>query len=334
MEALSTTGSGSKTANCTVNNHSNLVNKYDYNEEEIIDNVFLTPEDENNPELLAELSSILSSTPSNTHSYKPSNTPSNTHSINSSVSSTPKNSTTDILTDLKKEILRLKREGDIEGAKMKLLQLKQLESLDNNKNHTNNSSNSSNINSPKEKISSSSKDNVSISPKNKIPLSPVTSSPKSSDVHVYRDLFAKLQKQTALCQTISDFYTSANRKNEGTLFVKRKQAIDLEIQKLRLMLKNKQPAPQYKTVNISYENVLINPDVPEGKLQVTIGHLQVVHPRKFKLKDNEEYTMKVTYEINGLTEQEMTLTSEPFTTSGLMNSKTNKRGFSFNNLFR
>ena len=252
----------------------------------------LTPEDENNPELLAELGSILSG-----EVEKP-----------------------DPVAELKKEILKLKREGKIEEAKAKLMKLNQLQN-------------------PKDKINCFGPDQKTtndavgiptliaqcptaeysvVSQSESIPTSPKVA---VSDTQVYRELFSKLQKQSAVCQTISDFYSSVNRRPDATLFIKRKQATDLELQKLRLMLKNKQAAPQFKTVNVTYEYVLSNPDIPESQLQVSIGQLKVLLPRKFKLKEDQEYKMKVSYEISGLSEQETSLTSEPFTTSGLINSK-------------
>lgn len=271
-----------------------LVTSHNYNYSGVDDdldvNVALTPEDENDPDLLAELSSILSVSPS------------------------PQ----DRAAELKKEILRLKREGDIEGAKAKLLELNLLEE-----------SNKPVVPEPEKQKPVSESENKkpdTLQSAQSKPTSQATSqvtSPKvsASDTQVYRDLFSKLQKQSALCQTISDFYTSANRRPDATLFIKRKQALDLELQKLRLMLKSQQPAPLSKIVNVTYEYVLSNPDVPEGQLQLSIGQLKVVLPRKFKLKDSEEYKMKVTYELSGLSELEITLTSEPFTTSGLTNSK-------------
>ena len=88
------------------------------------------------------------------------------------------------------------------------------------------------------------------------------------------------------------------------------------------MLKSKQPVPQSKIVNVTYEYVLSNADIGEGQLQVSVGQLKVTLPRKFKLKEREEYKMKLNYELFGLSEKEMTIISEPFTTSGLSNSKT------------
>lgn len=280
-----------------------------------LSNVTLTPEDENNPELLAELDSILSTDSSVVK--KPEST-----EIAESVS------VNDSLDHLKKEILRLKREGDIEGAKAKLLELERIKTANKTVNNDYKadpksvaSSVTTNITAAVSPIAVSS---ITVSPTNNLTTlsSPtnLTTSPKlASDG--YRELFSKLQKQSALCQTISDFYTSANRKPDATLFIKRKQAIDLELQKLRLMLKSKQPAPQAKAVDVTYEYVLGNPDVPDGQLQVTIGLLKIILPRKFKLQSDEEYKMKITYEISGLTEAETTLMSEPFTTSGLSNSK-------------
>ena len=87
------------------------------------------------------------------------------------------------------------------------------------------------------------------------------------------------------------------------------------------MLKNKLPAPQFKTVNVTYEYMLSNPEVAEGQLQVSLGELKVILPRKFKLKDTEEYKMRINYELFGLNEREINLTSEPFSTNGLKNSK-------------
>ena len=274
-----------------------------------LSNVTLTPEDENNPELLAELDSILS-TDANVVK-KPEST--ETVSVSGSVD------------HLKKEILRLKKEGDIEGAKAKLLELERIKSRSGSGSKTVSIDRKTD---PKIVASSvtanitAAVSPITVSPTTTHPSSPtnLTTSPKlASDG--YRDLFSKLQKQSALCQTISDFYTSANRKPDATLFIKRKQAIDLELQKLRLMLKSKQPAPQAKVVDVTYEYVLGNPDVPDGQLQVTIGLLKIILPRKFKLQSDEEYKMKITYEISGLSEAETTLTSEPFTTSGLSNSK-------------
>ena len=278
-----------------------------------LSNVTLTPEDENNPELLAELDSILSTDSSVVK--KPESTEiAESVSVNASVD------------HLKKEILRLKREGDIEGAKAKLLELERIKTANKTVNNDYKadpksvaSSVTTNITAAVSPIAVPS---ITVSPTTNHPTSPtnLTTSPKlASDG--YRELFSKLQKQSALCQTISDFYTSANRKPDATLFIKRKQAIDLELQKLRLMLKSKQPAPQAKAVDVTYEYVLGNPDVPDGQLQVTIGLLKIILPRKFKLQSDEEYKMKITYEISGLTEAETTLMSEPFTTSGLSNSK-------------
>ena len=313
MEALSSTDSPVKRTTTTNNTSSLSVsqatsqanhNKYyalPSGDDELDINVTLTPEDENNPELLAELSSILSS------------------GNPSPVAETVK---FDRVTDLKKEILRLKMEGDIEGAKAKLLELNQLEGSKSD-NRPENKNLCTEGAEPVQKSSIDPKCVLECAPVSPlIPNSPSSSSPKvaASDTQVYRDLFSKLQKQSGLCQTISEFYTSANRRPDATLFIKRKQALDLELQKLRLMLKSKQAAPQSKIVNVTYEYVLGNPDIAEGQLQVSIGQLKVILPRKFKLKDDEEYRMKVTYEISGLNEQEITQTSEPFTTSGLMNS--------------
>lgn len=273
----------------------------DYN----VENMVLTPEDENNPELLAELSAL---------------------AIAECPQKQPKES---VVAELKKEILALKRSGDIEGAKVKLKELSELEKgeskpienssvLQSEPNITENvllvqsepKSNEPNITNKPVEIKSTPTE-----------IAKTTVAPSSTDTQVYRDLFTKLQKQSATCQTISEFYAAANRKSDANLFIKRKQALDLETQKLRLMLKNKQPAPQSKTVNVTYEYMLSNPEVPEGQLQVAFGQLKVVLPRKFKLKDTEEYKLKVSYELFGLSEQEINQTSEPFTTQGLTNSK-------------
>lgn len=282
LEALSTNGSDFKSTKPIKPSMPTLqTQSYTVDDDDV--NVTLTPEDENDPELLAELSSILSDSPS-----------------------VPE---PDRAAELKKEILRLKREGDIDGAKTKLLELTQLEGKDKV------------IKSEKKPVLAVITDtiNTAVSPCTSTPSSPKVS---ASDTQVYRDLFSKLQKQSALCQIISDFYAAASRRPDATLFIKRKQALDLELQKLRLMLKSQQAAPSSKIVNVTYEYVLSNPDVPEGQLQVSLGQLKVILPRKFKLKDSEEYKLKVTYELTGLSEQEVTLTSEPFTTSGLMNSNT------------
>ena len=251
-----------------------------------VENMVLTPEDENNPQLLGELSLLV------------------------------RNEVTEeqIIANIKKEALRLKREGDIEGAKLKLRELSELEREKDLESRE-----------PKIALSNEPKSPVNVPSTQKtddiITTSP--SSPKliSPDVKLYRDLFAKLQKQSTTCQAISEFYAASNRKSDSNLFIKRKQATDLEIQKLMLMLKSKQPAPQSKIVNVTYEYVLNNSEVPEGQLQVTVGQLKVILPRKFKLKESEEYKMKILYELNGLTEKEMNFTSEPFTVAGLSKSK-------------
>lgn len=256
-----------------------------------VENMVLTPEDENNPELLAELSALIIDT-------KPKES-----EIKTLVTSL------DPIKELKREILELKRQGDLEGAKAKLKELTELEKIG------------------IAVVPKSPPPNVAIAIASTASTSIVTSNvlatPKtqSSDTQIYRDLFAKLQKQSATCQTISEFYTAANRKSDANLFIKRKQALELETQKLRLMLKNKQAAPQSKTVNVTYEYMLSNPEVPEGQLQVTFGQLKVILPRKFKLNDSEEYKLKINYELFGLKEKEINLTSESFTTNGLSKSK-------------
>lgn len=258
----------------------------DYN----VENMVLTPEDENNLELLAELSALTVET-----------------KVKEQESEIK---VADPVKDLKREILELKRKGDIEGAKGKLKELTELEK----KKSVATPLNTSQI------LATPAATSLNVASAASVPVTP---NPKacSADTQVYRDLFSKLQKQSASCQIISEFYTTANRKSDANLFIKRKQALDLETQKLRLMLKNKQPAPQYKTVNVTYEYVLSNPEVPEGQLQVTFGQLQVILPRKFKLKDSEEYKLKINYELFGLKDKEINLTSESFTTNGLINSK-------------
>ena len=254
-----------------------------------VENMVLTPEDENNPELLAELSAL-------TIEVKPKEE-SETY--------------VDSVKELKKEILELKRRGDLEGAKAKLKELNEIEKDKGDYMES-------------ERVTKTANTVITADYKSDtVTVSSVPTSPKivSKDAQVYRDLFAKLQKQSATCQTVSEFYAAANRKSDANLFIKRKQALDLETQKLRLMLKNKQPVPPSKNVNVTYEYVLSNPEVPEGQLQVSFGLLKVILPRKFKLKDTEEYKLNVSYELFGLTEQEFNLISEPFTTQGLTNSK-------------
>lgn len=268
-----------------------------------VENMVLTPEDENNPELLAELASLTEDKSAATSKEADDN---NKQILREE----------DVVLGLKREILKLKREGNIEEAKVKLKELNELEGKKIE---------------PKDNLNNELKDNDCLisMPVNLEPVQPSSiqdskpTSPKlqSSDAQVYRDLFSKLQKQSALCQTISEFYLNSNRKSDANLFIKRKQALDLEVQKLRLMLKSKQPAPPAKTVNVTYEYVLSNPEIPEGQLQVTFGGLKVTLPRKFKLKPDEEYKLRIYYELSGLSEKEMTLTSEPFTTQGLSKSK-------------
>lgn len=284
LEALSTTGSNPTPSKPSIPAVKSSMQTHNYaGDDDMEMNVTLTPEDENDPELLAELTSILSS-------------------------DSPRSP--DRVAGLKKEILRMKREGDIEGAKAKLLELNKLEGKEKPEKG-----------SESEKKPIAGESLVINSPTSQTNSQATSPKVSASDTQVYRDLFSKLQKQSALCQTISDFYTSANRRPDATLFIKRKQALDLELQKLRLMLKSHQAAPQSKIVDVTYEYVLSNPDVPEGQLQVSLGQLKIILPRKFKLKDSEEYKMKVTYELSGLSEHEMTLNSEPFSTSGLANSK-------------
>lgn len=267
----------------------------DYN----VENMVLTPEDETNPELLAELSALVIAP-----------------------ASEPKE---DKIAELKKEILTLKRGGDIEGAKAKLKELSELEKGEKGPVSETKVIETKQVPEPKlivpMALESPVQYNLTEAETNSVRNQKNSAVPASTDTQVYRDLFAKLQKQSATCQTVSEFYTAANRKSDANLFIKRKQALDLETQKLRLMLKNKQPPPQSKTVNVTYEYMLSNPEIPEGQLQVAFGQLKVVLPRKFKLKDTEEYKLKISYELFGLSEQEINQTSEPFTTQGLTNSK-------------
>ena len=253
-----------------------------------VENMVLTPEDENNPELLAELTALTIDTKSKEPEIK-------------SVAIT-----VDPIKELKRKILELKRRGDLEGAKAKLKELTELENIG-----------IAAVPVSPLTVTVTSSASVAVLTSN----APTGLKAQSADTQIYRDLFAKLQKQSLTCQTISEFYTTVNRKSDANLFIKRKQALDLETQKLRLMLKNKQPAPLFKTVNVTYEYMLSNPEVPEGQLQVTFGQLKVILPRKFKLKDSEEYKLKINYELFGLKEKEINLTSEPFTTNGLSNSK-------------
>lgn len=252
----------------------------DYN----VENMVLTPEDENNPELLAELVAL--SEPKN--------------DLEVSKDTDNKMDSSLDVSELKRDILRFKRDGDVEGAKVKLKELIELENLMKNDSKIEASSTLEEISKPASKATS---------PKL-----------KPTDTQIYRDLFTKLQKQSATCQTVSEFYSSINKKSDSMLYVKRKQALDLEIQKLRLMLKSKQPAPQSRNVTVTYGYVLNNPEIAEGQLQVSLGPLKVILPRKFKLKDTEEYKMKINYEIFGIPESEVNLISEPFTTSGLSKS--------------
>ena len=146
----------------------------DYN----VENMVLTPEDENNPELLAELSALT------IVETKPKQEPEETK-VKDPVDPV------DPVKELKREILELKRRGDIEGAKAKLKELTDLE----------NSSTVKSVNSQFSAISTV--NSVSV-------VSSTAPKPQSADTQIYRDLFAKLQKQSALCQKMSDFYSSAN----------------------------------------------------------------------------------------------------------------------------
>lgn len=248
----------------------------------------LTPEDEANPELLAELTALLPET--------------------TAVAESPKIVSVD---ELKKEIVALKRQGDIEGAKAKLKELMQLEH-----------ENKPQVKPPSPTAAVEQKSEL-LNIEQPRPKKSQSTSPSANpkDTQVYRDLFAKLQRQSASCQSIGEFYSSCNRKSDANLFYKRKQAFDLELQKLRLQLKSKQPAPIHRTVNVTFEHVSVNPEVPEGELQLSLGNLHVILPRKFKLKATEEYRLKLVFDLFGLTEAETTLLSGPFTTQGLSKSK-------------
>ena len=255
-----------------------------------VDNIVLTPEDEQNPELLAELAAL------------------NINNENEDEKKSLEISLPERITGLKSEILKLKRDGKIDEAKRKLQELIELEGKTVPKTL---------ISSSPVKTSNNTINNNKATPKT---INEKTTSTSPTDTQVYREMFAKLQKQSLLCQSIIEFYTVSNRKSDTNLFLKRKQALDLDLQKLRMMLKNKQPAPAHKTVNVTYEYMLTNQDVPEGEIKVQIGKLKIILPRKFKLKETEEYKIRLNYELSGLNEQEMNLISEPFTTQGLINS--------------
>ena len=285
---------------------------------DVEDDVILTPEDENNPDLLAELKSL--------------------HVVDKrkSISELSEQELVDAVAELKGKVLTLKRAGDLEGAKAALIeynahekQLNQVRSLK--------AALSATKTAPKQPespatiastvktelpASSSKPQSPLTSPKPASPTSPAVSetpsSPKPKDAAVYRDLFAKLQKQSAQCVAVADSYSQANRATDAKLFLKRKQAFDLDVLKLRAMLRDKQPPPAFRVVNVTYEMHLTNADIPEGQLQVTLGDLKITNSRKCKLKgDGEQYELRVFYDLPGLAESESTQTSAPFTTTGL-----------------
>lgn len=277
--------------------------------EGIEDEIILTPEDETNPELLAELESLHIGPKPN------------------SISEMSEQELEQCVKELKAKALSCKRSGDLEGAKATLIelhahekQLHQLQSLRIAIESTKASQrflgacagdaifkesflspNSSTLSSPAELAS---------------PLPP--SSPKLKDASVYRDLFARLQKQSAQCAAIAESYAQVNRHTDAKLFMKRKQAFDLDVLKLRSMLRDKQTPPDSQIVDVIYELQLCNSDVPEGCLQITLGDLKITNSRKCKLKaDGEQYEFRLFYDLPGLDETETTLYSAPFTTTGL-----------------
>lgn len=257
-----------------------------------IEEVILTPEDETNPALLAELEAL--------HvREEPRSKP---------IDEMSEGELRQQIVDLKSQVLTLKRSGHIEGAKAALLQynavevrLKQIEALRSAVEAKKVTAEVISVSQPPPQVA-----NESIS------------SPKPKDASLYRDLFAKLQKQSAQCMAIAESYSQANRPTDAKLFVRRKQAFDLDIQKLRLMLKEKKAPPTSRVVDVIYENQLSNPDVPDGILQLLLGDLKITNARKCKLSaDGQQYQFKLSYELPGLDEKEATLTSQPFTTTGL-----------------
>lgn len=257
-----------------------------------IEEVTLTPEDENNPALLAELEALhIKEEPKR-----------------KAIDEMSEEELKELTAELKSQVLSLKRSGDIEGAKDVLLQynavegrLKQIDALKGAVEAKKVAAEVISVSSPPPQV-----------------IQESLSSPKPKDAAIYRDLFAKLQKQSAQCVAIAESYSQANRPSDAKLFIRRKQAFDLDIQKMRLMLKEKKAPPASRVVDVIYENQLNNPDVPEGILQITLGDLKITNTRKCKLSaDGQQYQFKISYELPGLDEKEVTLTSQPFTTTGL-----------------
>ncbi len=269
-----------------------------------IGEVTLTTEDENNPELLAELESL--------------------HIVEKrkGISELSEQELVDAIAELKAKALAFKRAGDMEGAKTAVVefnahekQLNQVRALK--------AALSASPRSPKAEVIQQ-----TISPKVKSPAPNLSKSPTTSEAPsspaapkhaaIYRDLFAKLQKQSAQCVAVAESYTQTKRTTDAKLFLKRKQAFDLDILKLRVMLREKQPPPLARVVDVTFELQLTNPEIPDGQLQMTLGDLKIINSRKCKLKaEGERYELRIIYELPGLAENEITQISAPFTTTGL-----------------
>lgn len=150
---------------------------------------------------------------------------------------------------------------------------------------------------------------------------PALKSPQQPrDATLYRTIIGRFQKQTTICGAACEYYAGVGRKTDAMLYAKRRQAFELDLQRLRALLKAKQDPPPTRLVNVVYDHSMTNSQTPEGELHVSLSGLKVMNARRCPLKMDGEYQVRLTYELPGLGEREAILLSPPFTPAGLQQS--------------